>query len=112
MVIDAAAALPGGSGAPLYRTPLPAAAEPAKPNHCPDHQRDAAEEEKEHCHNRPATAAAALSPPEEEEVWYYAWVPPPTSYPCQAGWYCCDICHERRRTDQGKELLIECGHLL
>ena len=96
MAIEAAAAPPGDwsgaeGGAPLYRTPLTAAA-PAKPNHCPDE-----EEKNQNC------PAAAASPRTEEAGYLYTWAPPTASYPCPAGWFCCDICQERRRTDQGKK---------
>jgi hypothetical protein len=58
-------------------------------------------EEEENC---PVTATARDKEAEEEVL--YTWVPPLVSYPCPAGWYCCDICPERRRTDQGKSRIF------
>jgi hypothetical protein len=72
--------------------PLPAAI----PNHCPDQQLE--KEEEEDCQKSSSTACSGE---EEEEGVLYSWRPPSASYPCAAGWYTCDICHERRRTDQG-----------
>jgi len=99
MAIEAAAG-PHGGGAPLYRTPLTAAA-PAKPNHCPEQE----EEQKQERHCLAPTSPAE----EEEEKGRYTWAPPSASYPCPAGWYSCDICPERRRTDQGKKPRRHCN---